>query len=125
MRVIFNKPSRGSAYGVALPGQELDLSEELARHLMAQGIARHALPPAVEYEVIERHKVEYETKVILPAEAPEVSAREPFRNVPVSDAKPETLDSEGNRVLSTANIFEPAGTPDPVRRRRRSGSDSE
>ena len=103
MKVIANRQLHGE-YGDANPDQLFECRDHIAEQLLASGLVRHPLPP----------KVEYEIKIIKP-EAPEVSPRDPFRDRIVPDAKPETVDSEGNKVLSGANIFENR-TPDPVGR---------
>lgn len=112
MKVIANRTLYGS-YGQKRPDEEFDCPDDTAQELLKSGLVRYAMPP----------KVEYETKIIRPT-APEVSPREPFRHVPVPDAKPETVDSEGNRVLSNTNILE-GGAAHNRGRGRRSGSASE
>lgn len=113
MKVIANRQMIGE-YGQVSPDQEFECRDEKAQELLKMGKVRHAAPP----------KVQYETKVIKPSEAPEVSAREPFPgDGPDDNEEPETVDSEGNKVLSSANLLE-GGTAGGRRRGRRSGSDS-
>jgi hypothetical protein len=113
VKVIANSILHGSSYGTKAANEEFDVADDIGHQLLSQNMVRHAKPP----------KVQYETKVIVP-EAPEVSAREPFRDGVVHHAKPETVDSEGLKVLSTSDIFA-SGTTDSRRRGRRSGSASE
>lgn len=114
MKVIANRQMIGE-YGQVSPDQEFECRDEKAHELLKLGKVRHAAPP----------KVEYETKVITPSEAPEVSAREPFPgDSDLPDTESETVDGEGNSVLSESNLLE-GGTPGGRRRGRRSGSDSE
>ena len=109
MRLISNTQLTGS-YGTVVAGQEFECEESTARELLTAGIVRKAGPPAVRYE----------TKVIVP-EAPEVSARHSFRDVPVPDEESEELASEGNRLLPAADAPE-RGTADSGGRGGRSRS---
>lgn len=84
MKVIANKLLYGP-YGQVVQDQEFECEDERAQQLLKSGYVRHANPP----------KVQYETKVVTP-EAPEVSARE----------QDETVDAEGNKVVSNSNISE-------------------
>jgi hypothetical protein len=94
MKVVANRQLHGS-YGTVVPDQAFECPDDTAQELLKAGLVRHCKPP----------KVQYETKIIMP-EAPEVSPRETFRDVPVSDPKPATVDSEGHKVLSNADAFE-------------------
>jgi hypothetical protein len=110
MRVIANRQLNGD-YGLKNPG---DIIDNLPPHLEKDYLARGVVSPA------EDPKVLYETKVISP-EAPEVSAREPFRNVPVPDEESTDMVAEGDSVLSESDVQE-EGTADSRRRGRRKGS---
>jgi len=90
MRLIANSQLTG-AYGTVVAGQEFDCEDATAVELVRNCVARKAAPPAVRYE----------TKVIAP-EAPEVSPRQPFRHLPVSDTRPETVAPEGDLVFPVA-----------------------
>ena len=111
MRVVANKPLRGE-YGFVCADQEFEVRDDLGTLLLKKGMVRNALPP----------RVLYETKIIKP-EAPEVSPREPFRDMPVPDAKSEGVAPESDKVLFVADIS-PIRTADPGGRGRRSGSNS-
>lgn len=108
MKLIANRQLRG-VYGLVVPGQTFDCPDDVAAELLKKEVARMALPP----------RVQYETKVVTP-EAPEVSARQPFRDVPVLDAQPETVAPESDRVFSTTDL-PPLRTDDPRGRGGRSG----
>lgn len=112
MRVIANKPLRGE-YGYVVADQEFDVRDDLAEQLLKKGMVRHARPP----------KVQYETRVIT-MEAPEVSPREPFRDMPLPDEKPEAVVTESNQLLSVADV-PPSRAIDSRGRGRRSGPTSE
>src|ERR1035438_9212162 len=107
MRLIANRQLAGD-YGRADAGQTFEASAEVARSLIERGLARPWKEP----------KVLYETKVITP-EAPEVSARPPFRNVPVSDAEPAPVAPAGDPVLPRSDVSKPR-TAHPGRWGRRS-----
>lgn len=111
MKLIADRQLTGE-YGTVTPGQEFEVRDEIGTDLLRRNLVRTAAPP----------RVEYDTKVIRPAEAPEVGAREtPFRHVPVPDEEPENLAEESRRVLSGADLSE-AGTHDPGGRRGRARS---
>lgn len=111
MRLIANRQLFGE-YGLVAPGDDFEVRDEIATQLLRAGVVRKADPPTVQYE----------TKVIVP-EAPEVSPRQPFRDMPVFDARSPELDRKGNREFSTTDV--PAiRTDDPRGRDRRSGSGS-
>ena len=77
--------------------------------LIAEGIARPALPP----------KILYETKVVSP---PEVGPTIPFRDGAVSDEKQTEVAAEGNPVLPSSNVPEQgASNPGRWREHGRSG----
>lgn len=111
MKVIANRQLIGD-YGTKAPDEEFDLRDEVATELLKSGMVRHATPP----------RVEYETKVIVP-EAPEVSPRQPFRDVPVPHAEQEGVASEGNPMFPAADLS-PVGAFDPRGRRGRKESRS-
>jgi hypothetical protein len=85
MKVIANRQLQGH-YGSVGPDQEFECQDETGSELLKRGLVRHVRPP----------KVQYETKVITPAEAPQVSAREPFRGA----------ENEDDKVITSANVFE-------------------
>ena len=85
-------------YGDVSPGEFFSASDEVATELTAAGLVE----PRVRYEM-KSHV--YDTKVIVP-DAPAVSARETFRHLPVSDARPETVASAGDPVFSRADVQE-------------------
>jgi hypothetical protein len=109
MRLIVISQQLTGEYGTVVAGQEFDCDDAAAYQLVTAGMARKAAPPAVRYE----------TKVIVP-EAPEVRAREMFRHLPVSDAEPATVASEGDRMLSATDPS-PRGAADSGGRRGRPG----
>lgn len=94
MKLIANRQLRGE-YGLVVPGQEFEVREEIGLQLLRIGVVERPVDP----------KITYETKVIVP-EAPEVSARHPFRDVPVPDAESEAVASEGDSVLPDADVSE-------------------
>ena len=69
--------------------------------LIAEGIARPALPP----------KILYETKVVGP---PEVGPTIPFRNGALPDAEPSQVAAESDTLLPSSDVPE-QGTSDPGR----------
>jgi hypothetical protein len=99
-------------YGSRKPGEEFQCDDHIAAQLLESGRVTHALLP----------KVEYEVKVIRPI-APEVSAREPFRNLPVSHQESQELATEVDSVFSGPELSQ-RGTADTRGRGRRKGSDS-
>lgn len=118
MRLIANCQLAGD-YGVVNTGQSFIVLDADAQKLLDSGAARRADPPRVLYQTKPRV---FETPTIQP-EAPEVSARPPFRNVSLSNAQSPPVASASDRVLPKSDL--PAqGVPDPGRRGRREGSDS-
>ena len=101
------------SYGTVQAGQEFECPDGTALELLLAGRAQKAGQPTMRYE----------TKVIQPGEASQVSAREAFRHVPVSDPRPETVASEGDCVFSGADARK-RGAADTGRRtgRQRPGS---
>lgn len=110
MRLIANRQLTGD-HGFVLEGQTFESStEEQAKQLIQRGLARAADPP----------KVLYQTKVIYP-EAPEVSARPPFRDGAVHHAEPPPVAPEGDSVLPEPDV-PLQGDADHSGRRGRKGS---
>jgi hypothetical protein len=112
MRLIAGRQLTGS-YGTVVAGEIFEVEDDLGRQLVLAGNAVKAEPP----------RILYETKVILP-EAPEVSAREPFRHVPVPNPQPTDVAIEVDTVLPEPELpgIEER-TADPRGRGRRKGSD--
>lgn len=94
MRLIANRQLTGD-YGFVLEGHAFEADEPKAQDLMRRGLAHAADPP----------KILYSTKVIVP-EAPEVRARQPFRDVPVPDAEQAGVAPESDPVLSGSDLPE-------------------
>jgi hypothetical protein len=111
MRVIANRPLYGE-YGTVTAGQEFDCRDEIARQLLEAGRVRLPDDPP---------RVRYETKVIVPSEAPEVSARLPFRHVSMPDEEQAGVAGDGNSVLPGADVSG-SGAAHPGGRGRRSQS---
>jgi hypothetical protein len=109
MRLIATRQTYSKEFGTAIAGQEIDVSDELGRELLKNGVMRKPDPP----------QIKYETKIIIP-EAPEVSARQVFRNLLMSDQESETVAAESDPVLSEPDIPE-SGTADSSGRRGRKG----
>jgi hypothetical protein len=112
MRLIANRQLTGD-YGTVVTDQEFDTSDEIAQQLMRNGMAHRKQPPTIEYE----------TKVIHPEEAPEVSPREPFRDSIVPHEKPPAMAPESAPSISAADVPE-RGDAHPGRRRGRPRSGS-
>lgn len=98
-------------YGSVETGQEFEVADDLAKELLRLGHVRASAPPPVVYE----------TKVIVPQEAPTVAARRPFRHVPVPDEEPSLLAPGSDPMLQNADLSEP-GIIDPGRRSGRARS---
>lgn len=118
MKLIANRQLTG-AYGTVAPGEEFECADEIAGELLRAYLVRPATPP----------RVTYETKVIWPAapsqsfEAPEVSARLPFRDVPVPDAESKAVAPESHSVLPDADVPKSGAIDSRGRgRRARSGA---
>jgi hypothetical protein len=111
MKVIANRQLTG-IYGTVIADQEFETQDDIANALLKSGHVRHSKPP----------RIQYETKVIVP-EAPEVSPREPFRDVPLSHAQSPDVASESDRMFPVADLSSDR-TTDPRGRGRRSGSNS-
>ena len=110
MRLIAN---RQLCFGntVYAAGEEFDADDAIAIDLMQREVARRALPPTIVYETKPAH---FETPLIVP----EVTARQPFRDMSVSDAEPQDVAAESNPVLPESDLSK-QGTPHPGRRRGR------
>jgi hypothetical protein len=100
MRVICNAQQLHGDYGTVTAEQEFECPDDVAPELIKAGLVR-ALP---------KPKVLYETKPILPEyrvivpEAPEVSARPPFRNVPLSHEESPDVAPESDSVLPGSDV---------------------
>ena len=117
MKLIANSQLHISSHDLTVAaGQTFELPDGLAMQLLKAGKVRKADPP----------RVQYETRVIIPEsrtiqpEAPEVSARPPFRDVPVSDPQPPSMAPESHSVLPAANV-QGQRVADSGRRGRRNG----
>jgi hypothetical protein len=111
MKLIANCQLTG-VYGTVIAGQQFEAEDELALHLIKGQMAHKADPP----------RIEYQTKVIVP-EAPEVSPREPFRDLLMPDETAPTVAPESNRILPQSDVQERIDA-DPRRRGRRPRSGS-
>ncbi len=112
MRLVCNRPQLHGDYGDVVLGQEFDCEDHTARELIGLGHARIPDPP----------QVLYETKVVTP-EAPQVSARQPFHHLPLSDKEQTAVAPQSDPLLPAADLPEP-GTAHPLRRPERKGSGS-
>jgi len=83
-------------YGNIAAGQEFEVDEETAAHLETLGVVE----PRVVYA---SGPLLYSTKVVTP-EAPEVGARPAFRDVPLRNAKPAAVATEGDSVLPEPDV---------------------
>jgi len=92
-------------------GEEFDADDAVAIDLMQREVARRALPPTIIYET---KPARFETPLIVP----EVTARQPFRDVPVPDEEPQDMAPESDSVLPESDVPK-QGTPHPGRRRGR------
>lgn len=106
-------------WGNCAAGGYFDTDEEKARDFERRGLAYRYRAPTLKYE----------TKVIVPGatpgtEAPRVSARLPFRNVPNSDEEPAAL-AAVRRATSAVSDVQEQGDSDSRGRGRRKGSDTE
>ena len=95
-------------------GEEFEMPDDVAADLMRREVARRAEPPKILYET---KPARMETPTIQP-ESPEVTARQPFRNVPVLDEEPQAVAPAGDPVLPESDIHEQR-TADPSGRRKR------
>ncbi len=102
MRLICDRPQLTGNYGpnaaqsTVLLGQQFEASDDLGRHLIQNGLAHRADPP----------KVLYETKVVTP-EAPEVSPRLPFHNLPLHHEEQAGVATESNPMLPGSDLPTP------------------
>ena len=107
MRLIANRQLTGS-YGSVVAGDGFDVEDATARQLINAGLARRAEQP----------RIQYETKIIAP-EAPQVSARQPFRDSALPHEESPRVASESDQLLSSTDLPE-SGITDRGRRGRRS-----
>src|SRR5580658_7170856 len=110
MRLVCVSSQLTGAYGTVIAGEEFECEDSIATELLRAGFVRKPGSPTVRYE----------TKVIVP-EAPQVSARQPFRHLPVSDPRPETVASEGDYVFPPPADQQQRGAAHPGGRRGRTG----
>ena len=96
-------------------GDEFEMPDDVAADLMKREVARRAEPPKILYET---KPARMETPTIEP-ESPEVTARQPFRNVPVLDEESPQLAPASNPMLPESDVSEQR-TTDPSGRRKRS-----
>jgi len=108
MKLIANRQLTG-VYGTVAAGDQFECSDDIGKQLVANHLAHKAEPPTVVYE----------TKQVVPSEAPEVRPERPFRDVHVPDTQSEEVATAGDSVLSEADVQSPR-TADSGRRRRRS-----
>ena len=100
MRVICNCTQLTGDYGTVKCGQEFECPDEAAMKLLNAGRVRALPQPKILYET---KPIQPEYRVITP-EAPEVSARPPFRDVPVSHEESPDVAPEGDSVLSESDL---------------------
>lgn len=119
MRLIANTQLTGD-YGTVVEGQEFNVNDENdAKQLISRGMARRASPPRILYQT---KPARFETPTIQ-AEAPGVSARDPFLYGALPNPQQTGVATEGDHVLASANVSEPR-TADSGGRRGRKGSGS-
>ena len=106
MRLIANRQLTGD-YGSVVAGDGFEVEDATGHQLITAGLARRAETP----------RVQYETKVITP-EAPEVSARQPFRELSLPHAEPPSVAPESDRVVPPTDLSQ-SGVVDRGRRGRR------
>ncbi len=114
MRLIATRQIYSSERGQVLAGQEFDWPENEVQNLLASGAARLPYPPKIRYET---KPTRFEAPLVTP-EAPEVSARQPFRGMCLPNEEQTRVVAEGNSVLAGPDISK-QGTADPRGRRRR------
>jgi hypothetical protein len=93
MKLIANRQLTGH-YGTVAPHAVFECDDAVGTQLLANDLARKAAPPTVVYE----------TQTLEPFEAPEVRPERPFRNVHLSNAEPETVATEGDSLVSDADV---------------------
>lgn len=108
MKLIANRQLTG-VYGTVAAGDQFECSDEIGEQLVTSKLAHKAEPPTVVYE----------TKQVVPSEAPEVRPERPFRNVHVPDTQSEEVVAAGDSELSESEL-PTARTADTGRRRGRS-----
>lgn len=117
MRLIANCQLTGD-YGVVSKDQSFILPDGDAQKLLDSGCARRADPPRVLYQ---SKPYRFETPTVE-MEAPGVSARPPFRNMPVSHQESPPVVTTSDSLLPKADISL-SGTADPGGRGKRKGPD--
>ena len=96
MKKLIARVQLAGDYGVVQAGQEFEASDENARELLRLGYVKYAADP----------EVVYETKAIVPSEAPVVSPRRPFRHGAVRHAQSPPVDTEDAPVIPPADVPE-------------------
>jgi len=96
MKLIANRQTTGD-YGTVAPDGYFHCPDDVAKELLASGIARIPDPPKI-----------LEHKVFSP---PEVGPIIPFRDMPVSDEESTLVADASYSVLSQPDVSEP-GTAD-------------
>ena len=116
MRIVCVAPQLTGDYGTVVQGQEFEVDELIGSQLVRNGHARRADPP----------RIVYQTKVVTPEsatvalEAPGVSPRPPFRDVPMLNPESPRVAPASDPLLSGPDVCKP-GTPYRSGRRRREG----
>ena len=101
-------------------GQSFEESDpRIAAELLNRGLVRKAEPPTVIYEKEALRNQDHSPEEIASA----VSARPPFRDMPVCDAEPQAVATESHPVLPAPDLSKPR-VADRGGRRGRSGSRS-
>lgn len=144
MRLIAKCQLTGD-YGSVNEGDQIDVPDEVGRHLLANGHAVPADPPRKLYEAKalqpETPSRTYQTKVIVPQTPPRAIETKqqseaspdapaegslPFRDMPLPDEEPADVAPAGHPLLSGAELPEgETGIIDRRGRRRRAGSSPE
>src|SRR5439155_24925198 len=110
MKLIANCQLHGN-YGTVVPGQTFETTESIGADLLKQGVVRLAVAP----------RIQYDTKMIIPREAPEVGPRQPFRDVSVPNEESAEVVADRDSVFSESDLLE-SGTLDSGGRSGRSRS---
>lgn len=106
LKPLYNK----TEYGRVEAGQRFEASARTARLLEIAKSARRV------YE---------ETVLHAPAPAPEVSTREPFHFLPVSDQEPAAVAAASDRVLPETELPQPGAAHRSQRARRKASDPAE
>jgi hypothetical protein len=93
-RLICISQQLSGSYGTVVAGQVFETDGETAFSLKKAGYARSAVPPPILYE----------TKVIRPQDAPQVSTRQPFRHGDLRHEESQGVASQGDRVLPKSDL---------------------